>query len=122
MKYIELSRSGKYSLLMDEADTKFLVVYGYDPNEPENQQWSHTVTDYLYWEDKSKKPRYLSAAIDFLRRKTEPDYISVSRLMELATRFKDCIDGDEDMEWVIDDMEEHELKFFGLEWRQEDDV
>lgn len=122
MKYIELSRSGQYSLLMDEADTKFLVVYGYDSNAPENQQWSHTVTDYLYWEDKSKKPRYLSHAIDFLRSKTEPDYISRERLIELATRFKDCESGDEDMEWVIDDMEEHELKFFGLEGRREEDV
>lgn len=51
--------------------------------------------------------------------KDKPSYvfvhtISYDRLVELATKFKDCAIGDEDITEVISDMDESEIEFFGL--------
>ena len=42
------------------------------------------------------------------------DYLTYSRAIELATQFKDCALEDEDLAYVIDNMDESEIEFFGL--------
>lgn len=39
----------------------------------------------------------------------------------MATRFKDCANGDEDLEYVKDDMTNNELEFFELDEETEDE-
>lgn len=41
MKWIEILRKDKYALLQSESDTQYAVVSGYDPKQPEDEQWSH---------------------------------------------------------------------------------
>ena len=113
MKWIEILRKGNYALLQSETDTQYVVASGYDPTQPENQQWGHGM--YFCYYNQDKKAEHLQMAVDCFRRKTEENYIPRLRLEELATRFKDCVNGDEDMENVIDDMEDCELDFFGIE-------
>lgn len=57
----------------------------------------------------------LHEATEYMYSRLDENYIPRERLIELATRFKDCANGDEDMENVIDDMEDYELDFFGIE-------
>lgn len=57
----------------------------------------------------------LYGAVEYMYSRLDKNYIPRERLIELATRFKDCANGDEDMENVIDDMEDYELDFFGIE-------
>lgn len=120
MKWIEILRKGNYALLQSESDTQYVVASGYDPTQPEGQQWGHG-TYFCYYKS-DEKAEYLQMALDCFRKKTEENYnyISIGRLVELASRFKDCIDGDEDMENVIDDMEDYELDFFGIEREVQD--
>ena len=40
MKWIEILRKDDYALLQSESDTQYAVVSGYDPTQPEDQQWS----------------------------------------------------------------------------------
>lgn len=39
MKWTELLRKDNYALLQSETDTQYAVVSGYDPMQPEDQQW-----------------------------------------------------------------------------------
>lgn len=48
MKWIELLRNGDYALLQSESDTQYAVVSGYDPTQPEGQQWAHGTYFYLF--------------------------------------------------------------------------
>ena len=41
MKWITILRNDKYALLQSESDTQYAVVSGYDPTQPENQQWAN---------------------------------------------------------------------------------
>lgn len=45
MKWIEILRKDKYALLQSESDTQYAVVSGYDPMQPEGQQWSSGTCD-----------------------------------------------------------------------------
>lgn len=56
----------------------------------------------------------LESALETFRIKTEENYIPRSRLIELATQFKDCALEDEYLAYVIDNMNESEIEFFGL--------
>lgn len=40
MKWKEILRKDNYALLQSESDTQYAVVSGYDPTQPENQQWA----------------------------------------------------------------------------------
>ena len=40
MKWTELLRKDNYALLQSESDTQYAVASGYDPTQPEDQQWS----------------------------------------------------------------------------------
>ena len=118
MKWIEILRKGNHALLQSESDTQYVVASGYDQTQPEGQQWGHGT--YFCYYNPDKKAEHLQMSVDYFRSKTEENYISRSRLEELATRFKDCVNGDEDMENVIDDMEDYELDFFGIEREVQD--
>ena len=62
----------------------------------------------------SKNVEGLTSALETFRIRTEENYIPRSRAIELATKFKDCALEDEDLVCVIDDMDEGEIEFFGL--------
>lgn len=125
MKWIELLRKDKYTLLQSESDTQYAVVSNYNPTQPENQQWS-SGTYFTYWDDANKKATALSSALDLFRYRTESKYISRLRLEELATKFKDGLFGadleDEEYEEFFADeceMEDYEKEFFGIESEEE---
>lgn len=54
MKWIELLRKDKYALLQSESDTQYCVANGYDPTQPEDEQWSYG-TYFTYWSDTKRK-------------------------------------------------------------------
>ena len=75
MKWIELLRKENYALLQSESDTQYAVVNGYDPAQPENQQWS-SGTYFTYWNDTKRKADCLQNALDYFRSKTEEHYVT----------------------------------------------
>ena len=52
----------------------------------------------------------------------DESYIPRERLIELATRFKDCVNGDDDLEYVKDDMTDNELRFFEMDEKTTEDM
>lgn len=120
MKWIEILRNGSYALLQSETDTQYCVANGYDPTQPEDQQWAHG-TYFTYGNDKERKAMSLSNALELFRYRTENNYISRQRLEELATKFKDGLFATylEDQEYneFFDnecEMTESEKEFFGI--------
>lgn len=119
MKWIELLRKDKYALLQSESDTQYVVASGYDPTQPEDQQWSHGIY-FCYWGDKGNQLNYLQTALELFRCKTESDYIPRCRLEELATLFKDGLisdDRDSAIEYFdeVCEMTNEEKEWFGIE-------
>lgn len=102
MKWIELLRKDDYALLQSESDTQYCVASGYDLTQPEDEQWEHG-TYFTYFQNNTKKMLYLQSAYDCFMEKTNPDYITRSRLEELTTLFKDGL---------ISDDRENALKYF----------
>lgn len=94
MKWIEILRKDDYALLQSESDTQYAVVSGYDPTQPENQQWSHG-TYFTYFQNNPKKMLYLQSAYDCFMEKVNADYIPRCRLEELTTLFKDGLISDD---------------------------
>lgn len=123
MKWIEILRKDGYALLQSETDTQYVVASGYDPTQPEDQQWLHGIY-FCYWGDKGNQPNYLQTALELFRRKTESDYIPRCRLEELATLFKDGLisdDRESAMEYFneVCEMTDEEKEFFGIEYKEE---
>ena len=119
MKWTELLRKDDYALLQSESDTQYAVVSGYDPTQPEDQQWAHG-TYSTYFKNNSKKMLYLQSAYDCFMEKVNADYIPRCRLEELATLFKDGLisdDRESAMEYFdeVCEMSEEEKSFFGIE-------
>lgn len=119
MKWIEILRKDKYALLQSESDTQYAVVSGYDPTQPEDQQWAHG-TYFTYFQNNSAKMLYLQSAYDCFMEKVNADYIPRCRLEELATLFKDGLisdDRDSALEYFDEccEMSEEEKSFFGIE-------
>lgn len=112
MKWITLLRNKNYALLQSETDTQYCVASNYDPTQPEDQQWGHG--SYFMYQNATEKAISLTNALNEFRYKTEDDYLTYSRAIELATQFKDCALEDEDLAYVIDNMDESEIEFFGL--------
>ena len=54
MKWIQILRKGKYALLQSESDSQYVVASGYNPDDPEGQQWGHG-SYFPYWGDANKK-------------------------------------------------------------------
>lgn len=75
MKWIELLRNGNYALLQSESDTQYCIASGYDPTQPEGQQWSNG-TYFTYWNDAKRKADCLQNALDYFRSKTEENYVT----------------------------------------------
>lgn len=121
MKWNRVLQKGDVAFLVNEEDTQYAVVRGYDPTQPEDQQWKYAIEYFCHWKDSlERKIECLQNALDCYRAKTERNYISRFRLAELATRFKDCCEEEEYYEDVIDDMEDYEKEFFGI-CQEEDD-
>lgn len=124
MKWIEILRKDKYALLQSESDTQYAVVSGYDPTQPEGQQWDSGT--YFIYCGTNEKSRMLSAALELFRTRTETNYVSRDRLEELATLFKDGLLED-DRENAIEyfnetcEMEDYEKEFFGIEMEDDED-
>ena len=75
MKWTEILRKDKYALLQSESDTQYVVASGYDPAQPEDQQWNHG-TYFTYWNDAKRKADCLQDALDYFRNKTEDNYVT----------------------------------------------
>nr|DAJ45777.1 MAG TPA: hypothetical protein [Caudoviricetes sp.] len=75
MKWIEILRKDDHALLQSESDTQYAVVSGYDPRQPEDQQWS-SGTYFTYWNNAERKPICLQNALDCFRGKTEENYVT----------------------------------------------
>lgn len=119
MKWKEILRKDKYALLQSESDTQYVVVSGYDPTQPEDQQWSHG-TYFTYFQNNPKKILYLQSAYDCFMEKVNADFIPRCRLEELATLFKDGLisdDRDSALEYFDEccEMSDEEKSFFGIE-------
>lgn len=125
MKYKEILRKNNIALLENEAGTEYVVAVGYDPNGPENQQWGYG-NYYPYWMNTDKKAAALASALEYFRYRTEIDYISRSRMEEIATSalheleetdedsFTDFCEGDLDLTG-------EEKDWFGLNDGEEDE-
>lgn len=70
MKWIKLLRIDDCALLQSETDTQYVVVSGYDPTQPEDQQWA-SGTYFEYWNDAKRKADCLQSALNYLRSRTE---------------------------------------------------
>lgn len=70
MKWIEILRKGNHALLQSESDAEYVVASGYDPTQPENEQWDHGMY-FTYWNNTERKPAALQEALDFFRSRTE---------------------------------------------------
>lgn len=122
MKWKEILRKDKYALLQSENDTQYVVVSGYDPTQPEDQQWDYgNYFSYgLMGENVNLKTLYLAQALDVFRAKVEENFIPRCRLEELATQFKDGLiedDRESAMEFFneVCEMDESEKNFFGID-------
>ena len=75
MKWIKILRNKDSALLQSESDTQYAVVSGYDPTQPEDQQWIHGAY-FTYWNDIKRKADCLQNALDYFRDKTEENYVT----------------------------------------------
>ncbi len=75
MKWIEILRKDDHALLQSESDTQYAVVSGYDPTQPEDQQWANG-NYFSYWNDTKRKADCLQNALDYFRGKTEEHYVT----------------------------------------------
>ena len=75
MKWIEILRKKDYALLQSESNTHYAVVSGYNPMQPENQQWNYGIY-FTYWNDANRKADCLQNALDCFRSRTEENYVT----------------------------------------------
>ena len=120
MKYEVILEKGEYALILRGSRMEeYAVVSGYDPTQPEDQQWS-SGTYFTYFKNNPKKMLYLQSAYDCFMEKVNADFIPRCRLEELATLFKDGLISD-DRESALEyfdeycEMSEEEKSFFGIE-------
>lgn len=98
----------KGNVILAENKNDYIVGIDYDETQSKGSQWGHG----LYF---SKNVEGLTSALETFRIRTEENYIPRSRVIELATQFKDCALEDDDIKDVIDCMDDYEIEFFGLE-------
>lgn len=118
MKYEVIFESGKYALVLrGECMNEYAVVYGLNK---ERGDWGHTCSYYNFGVySRMSRVEALSRACDLFRAKTEENYVSYSRLEELATKFKDgLLEDDEEaaLEYFDDvcEMTDEEKSWFGI--------
>ena len=103
--FVVLEKKKKYALLKNLRNGEYIVACGFDESKPDGDKWDMAV----YYGNEIDD---LSAAVESFRNRTEPKFITKIRLDDLVTKFIDCINGDEDIECVIDDMEDYEKEYF----------
>lgn len=106
----------KFALI--ETENNYIVACGYFVSERWGSQWEHGIY-YTFSNDKEKLVA-LAKATEKLFEKVNENYISRSRLEELATLFKDGLiedDRESAMEYFdfICEMTDEEKEFFGIE-------
>ena len=110
--------AGRYCLA--ETKNNWIVGCGYNPDRPEGQQWEQG--KYFSKANGLMGVLGLYGAVEYMYSRLDKNYIARERLIELATRFKDCANGDEDLDYVKDDMEDNELKFFEMDKKTTEDM
>jgi hypothetical protein len=103
-----LFQKNKVALL--ESQQNYIVAIGFK----DNYVWEHGY--YFTLHRPGDKAEKLSKALDFFRYKTEEDYITRTRLEELATKFKDGL-FEADCEYAEEFIEtEMDLTHMEKEW------
>ena len=74
MKWMPIISKGRYTLLQSESDTQYVVAANYNPDAPENEQWS-AGTYFCYFENAERKMICLQNALDELGRLTDEYYV-----------------------------------------------
>lgn len=124
MKYEIILQKGNYALILRGENLKeYAVVYGLNNKD---KSWKHTCCYYGFEYNGEEfsgtsKAEALAMTLDSFRAKTEEDYISRCRLIELATLFKDGLleeDKYSALEFFNEHcaMEEHEKNFFEIDY------
>lgn len=108
--------NGKRFALIETSDN-YIVACGYDSSQRWGRQWEHGI--YYMFSNDIEKLDSLSKAVEKLREKISKNYITRSRLEELATLFKDGLleDGKYSaMEYFTEtcEMTNEEKEFFGI--------
>lgn len=120
-----LLQNKNYALI--DMGNQYAVVSGYNPNAPEGQQWD-SGTYFTHWnQGKEDKQWALIEAVELFLLRTETNYITRSRLEEIATKYKDALVDNTTEEEVVEysrkelNMNDEELTFFGLPTEIEND-
>ena len=127
MKYELIMEIGEYALIdRGEKIKEYAVVNSLNK---ETGEWAWTCCYYCYYCDGVAAPctqaEALALCVDYIRMRTEKNYIPRCRLEELATQFKDGLIEDDEysaMEYFneVCEMEDYEKKFFGIETESEE--
>ena len=122
MKYEVILEKGEYALILRGSRMKeYAVVNGLNK---ETGEWGWTCCYYCFYCEGVQAPctqaEALALCVDYLRMRTETDYIPRCRLEELATLFKDGLisnDRESAMEYFdeVCEMSEEEKSFFEIE-------
>ena len=122
VRYDLIMESGEYALILRGNKMKeYAVVNGLNK---ETGEWGWTCCYYCFYCEGVQAPctqaEALALCVDYLRMRTETDYIPRCRLEELATLFKDGLisdDRESAMEYFdeVCEMSEEEKSFFGIE-------
>lgn len=122
MKYEVIFEKGDYALILRGSRmNEYAVVYGLNKEEG---CWSSTC-GYCgfgdYWNASREEALFLT--VDLFRCKTEENYISYSRMSEIATKLKDgLLEDDEEsaMEYFENEVEMtgYEMEYFGIKERE----
>ena len=126
VRYDLIMESGEYALILRGNKMKeYAVVNGLNK---ETGEWGWTCCYYCFYCEGVQAPctqaEALALCVDYLRMRTETNYIPRCRLEELATQFKDgLIEDDEEQALIYFDevceMSESEKEFFGIETESE---
>lgn len=87
MKWIKLLRIDDCALLQSETDTQYVVVSGYDPTQPEDQQWA-SGTYFEYWNDVKRKADCLQSALNYFRSITEKEKKNATLYISNSGKFE----------------------------------
>ena len=122
VRYDLIMESGEYALILRGNKMKeYAVVNGLNK---ETGEWGWTCCYYCFYcegvQALCTQAEALALCVDYLRMRTETDYIPRCRLEELATLFKDGLisdDRESAMEYFdeVCEMSEEEKSFFGIE-------
>lgn len=118
MEYKVLLQYRRHALV--ETETHYIVACEYDETQQKGQQWGYGLYFPRWSECQTENVNALYNAIETFREKTEENYISRSRLENLAMQLKDgLIEDDKEtaMEYFnnICEMTEEEKEWFGID-------